>query len=86
MQIVMLRTRTGLDLTIPWTYILFFDQPTLHEKRAALKRKREETNYKRNVSVKYDHPITALEAKHTLRDVLLDSNHACMHKLTHLHA
>jgi stalled ribosome alternative rescue factor ArfA len=31
-------------------YALLFDTPTLHEKRVAQKRKREETSYKRNFS------------------------------------
>lgn len=45
---------------------ILFDQPTLYEKRVSLKWKREETNYKRNVSLKYDPPTIVLKAKHSL--------------------
>jgi hypothetical protein len=35
-------------------YFLFFDIPAAHEIRVQKKRKREETSYKRNVSMKYN--------------------------------
>jgi hypothetical protein len=67
-------------------YFLCFDLPTAYEVRVQKKRKREETSYKRNVSVKYDHPTSILNAKQSLEEVLLDDNQAYMHKLTHLHS
>lgn len=63
-----------------------FCQPTINERRVALKWKREETSYTKNVSIKYDHQTTALGVKHTLMDVLFHSGDLCMHNLTHLQA
>jgi hypothetical protein len=52
-------------------YFLFFDIPTVHENRVQKKRKRkrEETNYKQNVSLKYVHLTTILTAKQSLEEV-----------------
>jgi hypothetical protein len=65
--------------------VLFDDVPTKWEKRMAKKRKRELTPYKRNVSVRYSRPTSALEPVNMLQHILNDTNRGYMHKLTHLH-
>ena len=65
--------------------ILFDDLPTTREKRLAKKRQREVTPYKRNVSACYSTPISLLEPRNCLADVVKDSGRAYMKKLTHLH-
>ena len=65
--------------------ILFDDLPTAREKRLAKKRQREVTPYKRNVSARYSTPISLLEPRNCLADVVKDSDRAYMKKLTHLH-
>jgi hypothetical protein len=67
-------------------YFIFFEIPTALENRVKKKRKREETTYKQNVSIKFDRPTTTLNAKQSLEEVLLDDNWAYMHKLIHLHS
>ena len=54
--------------------VLFDDVPTKWEKRMAKKRKRELTPYKRNVSVRYSRPTSALEPVNMLQHILNDTN------------
>jgi len=65
--------------------ILFDDLPTAREKRLVKKRQRELTPYKRNVSARYATPVSLLEPRNCLAEVLQDSDRAYMKKLTHLH-
>jgi len=66
-------------------YILFDDLPTVQEKKRDLKRKRQMTPYKRNVSCRYSTATSALVAKDCLGGILEDSNRAYMKSVTHLH-
>jgi len=65
--------------------IMFDDVPTKYEKKAAKKRLRELTPYKRNVSQRYGKPTTNLQANPILQHILRDDNRAYMHHSTHLH-
>jgi hypothetical protein len=64
---------------------LFDDLPTVQEKKRDLKRKREITPYKRNVSCRYSTATSVLEAKDCLGGILEDYNRAYMKSVTHLH-
>jgi len=65
--------------------IIFGDVPTASEARAAKKRKRELTPYKRNISVVYSTPTTELEHIPALECILQDINIPYMKSVTHLH-
>ena len=66
-------------------YIIFDDVPTASEARAAKRRKRELTSYKRNLSVEYGRPTTNLEHIPYLERILQDINRPYMKDVTHLH-
>jgi hypothetical protein len=66
-------------------YLLFNDLPTVKEKKQLLKRKREVTQYKRNVSYRYFPTTLPLEAKNCLAEILQDSDRVYMKSATHLH-
>jgi len=66
-------------------YIIFDDVPTASEARAAKRRKRELTSYKRNLSVEYGRPTTNLEHIPHLEHILQDMNRPYMKDVTHLH-
>ena len=65
--------------------IVFDDVPTASEARAAKKRKRELTPYKRNLSVVYGTPTTELEHIPALERIFQDINRPYMKSVTHLH-
>ncbi len=65
--------------------IIFDDVPTASEARAAKKRKRELTPYKRNLSVVYGTPTTKLEHIPALKRILQDINQPYMKSVTQLH-
>jgi hypothetical protein len=65
--------------------IIFDDVPTAYEARAAKRRKRELTPYKRNLSMEYGTPTTNLEHVPHLECILQDINRPYMKDVTHLH-
>ena len=73
------------QLIVAYTFI-FDDVPTKFEEKMKKRRQRELTPYKRNVSVRYGRPTTALVPQPVLNNLLADENRAYIHKHTHLHA
>ena len=65
--------------------LLFDDVPTSSEARAAKRRRRELTPYKRNLSMEYGTPTTNLEHVPHLERILQDINRPYMKDVTHLH-
>jgi len=65
--------------------IICDDVPTASESRAAKKRKRELSPYKRNLSVVHGTPTTELEHIPALECILQDINRPYMKSVTHLH-
>jgi hypothetical protein len=60
------------------------DVPTSSEDRLNLKRRRELTPYKRNVSPRPETPVTVLQPINVLQHVLHDENREYIKKTTHM--
>jgi hypothetical protein len=65
--------------------VVYHDVPTLCEKRKKRKRERQLTPYRRNLSMMYGTPRTALVPQPILNGILADENRAYIKKHTHLH-